>query len=189
MEFLRESEELRTAFHDAPAHLDAHGIHEQRQRRQDLGHSPAVLCRADVDDAEILQLRSLGDNPVNRLVTYKRPVFLDRVQPEGGRFNSFLHCRAESQTDYHQTAFFPFRSREPDAEGPCSQLRTWELRTLAPAEGHASLLLSLGGTLPTRRACRGLALLAMHEVQGSERSMHYLLRLVPHARECCSRAV
>src|SRR5262245_37796956 len=95
MELLCEGEELRTAFHDAPAHLDTHGIHEQRQRRQDLGHSPAVLCRTDVDDVEILQLRSLSENPVNRLITYKGPVFLDRVQPKGGRFNSFLHGARE----------------------------------------------------------------------------------------------
>src|SRR5262245_9014800 len=126
MEFLGEGEELRTAFHDTPAHLDAHGIHEQRQRRQDLGHSTAVLRRADVDDVEILQLRSLGENPANRLVTDKGPVFLDRVQPEGGRFNSFLHFapRANPMTIKRRSSrCVPWNARERHRARTCGMSR------------------------------------------------------------------
>src|SRR5262245_43339320 len=72
---------------------------------------------------EILQLGSLGENPVNCLITYDGPVFLNRVQPQGRRFISFLHSAPRAKPTIEQTAIGALRSLRTAGNEPRSHLQ------------------------------------------------------------------
>jgi hypothetical protein len=59
-------EEILRTLNHAPTGFDAHAVHQQRQRREDLGDAAAVERGANVNHIKADELRRLGSDTLGR---------------------------------------------------------------------------------------------------------------------------
>jgi hypothetical protein len=82
---LGDAEEFRSALNHPPAGLDANGIHQQRQRRQNFRDAAAVIGRVYVDDVHVAEAPRLLDDALDSLRSDQRLVVLHPGKPEALR--------------------------------------------------------------------------------------------------------
>ena len=107
--FLGDAEEVRAAFDHAPAGPDAGGVHQQRQRGQQLGDAAAVIGRIDVDDVHVVQRLHLLEQPLDRLGADQRLIVLDRGQLEAPRVPADRPVPASIRAPHNPSVPFRFR--------------------------------------------------------------------------------